>query len=202
MTIGGKALLLIKLTPFYGRSCCDSCPSACLKLLLVILRSFPACILMSVGPEAMADVVRWCQEKRLDLGEEPRPRALFYFFGRMDCLFCWPRRRCFFALVRAVSACGGGWNKRWSGCKRAVSLGKIRMCRGTRSSASHTSEARATQVLSSKGPAATGPFHGSLRYPLLLIFSPDRVEVWAMPWETSYPSHSLEQRRSNGQSNL
>lgn len=51
------------------------------------------------------------------------------------------------------------------------------MCRGTRSSASHTSEARATQVLSSKGPAATGPFHDSLRYPLLLIFPPDRVEV-------------------------
>ena len=39
---------------------------------------------------------------------EPRPWAFFYFFGRMDCLFCWPRRRCFFALVRAVSACGGG----------------------------------------------------------------------------------------------
>ena len=111
MTIGGKALLLIKLAPIYRRSCCDSCPSACLKLLLVILRSFPACILMSVGPEAMADVVRWCQEKRLDLGEEPRPRALFYFFGRMDCLFCWPRRRCFFVLVRAVSACGGRCKK-------------------------------------------------------------------------------------------
>ena len=29
----------------------------------------------------------------------------------------------------------------------------------------------------SKGPAATGPFHDSLRYPLLLIFPPDRVEV-------------------------
>lgn len=68
-------------------------------------------------------------------------------------------------------------NKRWSDCKRAASLGKIMLCRGTRSSASHTSEARATQVLSSKGPAATGPFHDSLRYPLLLIFPPDRVEV-------------------------
>lgn len=68
-------------------------------------------------------------------------------------------------------------NKRWSDCKGAVSLGKMRLCRGTRSSASHTSEARATQVLSSKGPAATGPFHDSLRYPLLLIFPPDRVEV-------------------------
>ena len=68
-------------------------------------------------------------------------------------------------------------NKQWSGCKRPASLGKIRLCRGTRSSASHTSEARATQVLSSKGPAATGPFHDSLRYPLLLIFLPDRVEV-------------------------
>lgn len=68
-------------------------------------------------------------------------------------------------------------NKRWSGCKRAVSLGKIMLCRGTRSSATQTLEARATQVLSSKGPAATGPFHDSLRYPLLLIFPPDRVEV-------------------------
>lgn len=202
MTIGGKALLLIKLAPIYRRSCCDSCPSACLKLLLVILRSFPACILMSVGPEAMADVARWCQEKRLDLGEEPRPRALFYFFGRMDCLFCWPRRRCFLLAFARNPLVAVDVNKRWSDCKGAVSLGKIRLCRGTRSSASHTSEARATQVLSSKGPAETGPFHDSLRYPLLLIFSPDRVEVWAMPWETSYPSHSLEQRRSNGQSNL
>lgn len=68
-------------------------------------------------------------------------------------------------------------NKRWSDCKGAVSLGKIRLCRGTRSSASHTSETRATQVLMSKGPAATGPFYDSLRYPLLLIFPPDRVEV-------------------------
>ena len=68
-------------------------------------------------------------------------------------------------------------NIRWSDCKRSASLGKIRLCRGTRSSATQTSEARATQVLSSKGPAATGPFHDSLRYPLLLIFPPDRVEV-------------------------
>ena len=68
-------------------------------------------------------------------------------------------------------------NKRWSDCKGAVSLGKIRLCRGTRSSASHTSETRATQVLSSEGPVAAGPFHDSLRYPLLLIFPPDRVEV-------------------------
>ena len=68
-------------------------------------------------------------------------------------------------------------NKRWNGCKRALPLGKIRMCRGTRSLASHTSETRATQVLSSKGSVAAGPFHDSLRYPLLLIFPPDRVEV-------------------------
>lgn len=68
-------------------------------------------------------------------------------------------------------------NKRWSGCKRAVLLGKIRLCRGTRSLAAQTSETRATQVLSSKGPVAAGPFHDSLRYPLLLIFPPDRVEV-------------------------
>lgn len=54
---------------------------------------------------------------------------------------------------------------------------ELTLRRGTRSSASHTSEARATQVLSSKGPAATGPLHDSLRYPLLLIFPPDRVEV-------------------------
>ena len=124
MTIGGKALLLIKLAPIYGRSCCDSCPSACLKLLLVILRSFPACILMSVGPEAMADVARWCQEKRLDLGEEPRPRALFYFFGRMDCLFCWPRRRCFLLAFARNPLVAVDVNKRWSDCKGAVSLGK------------------------------------------------------------------------------
>ena len=149
---------LFKSTSIYGRSCCDSCPSACLKLLLVILRSFPACILMSVEPEAMADVVRWCQEKRLDLGEEPRPWALFYFFGRMDCLFCWPRRRCFLLSFARNPLVAVDVNKRWSDCKGAVSLGKIWLCRGTRSSASHTSEARATQVLSSKGPAATGPF--------------------------------------------
>lgn len=135
-------------------------------------------------------------------------------------------------------------NKRWNGCKRVLPLGKIKMCRGTRSSATQTSETRATQVLMSKGPAATGPFHDSPRYPLLLIFPPDRVEVPGnaghihreaqdfkkqvhrlhpnrrsercpqadsaavkiLPhrprWETSYPSHSLEQRRSNGQSNL
>lgn len=132
---------------------------------------------MSVEPEAMADVVRWCQEKRLDLGEEPRPWALFYFFGRMDCLFCWPRRRCFLLSFARNPLVAVDANKQWSDCKGAVSLGKIRLCRGTRSSASHTSEARATQVLSSKGPAATGPFHDSLRYPLLLIFPPDRVEV-------------------------
>ena len=68
-------------------------------------------------------------------------------------------------------------NKRWSGCTRATPLGKIRLCRGTRSSASHTSEARATQVLSSKGPAATGPFHDFLRYPLMPIFLPDQYEL-------------------------
>ena len=68
-------------------------------------------------------------------------------------------------------------NKRWNGCKRVLPLGKIRMCRGTRSSATQTSETRATQVLSSKGSVAAGPLHDSLRYPLLLIFPPDRVEV-------------------------
>lgn len=68
-------------------------------------------------------------------------------------------------------------NKRWNDCKRVLPLGKIKMCRGTRSSATQTSETRATQVLMSKGPAATGPFHDSPRYPLLLIFPPDRVEV-------------------------
>ena len=68
-------------------------------------------------------------------------------------------------------------NKQWSGCKGAASLGKIRLCRGTRSSASHTSEARATQVLSSKGRLQPALFYDSLRYPLLLIFPPDRVEV-------------------------
>ena len=68
-------------------------------------------------------------------------------------------------------------NIQWSGCKRAALLGKIRVCRGTRSSDAQTLETRATQVLSSKGSAATGPFHDSLRYPLLLIFPPDRVEV-------------------------
>ncbi len=172
------------------------------------------------------------------------PRELFYFFDRMDCLFCWPRRRCFLLSFARNPLVAVDVNKQWSGCKRAASLGKIRLCRGTRSSACHTSEARATQVLSSKGPAATGPFHDSLRYPLLLIFPPDRVEVPGnaghvhreaqdfkkqvhrlhpnrrsercpqadsaavkiLPhrprWETSYPSHGLEQCRSNGQSNL
>lgn len=84
----------------------------------------------------------------------------------------WHRPICLWNLPVVVVV-----NKRWSDCKGAVLVGKIRLCRGTRSSASHTSEARATQVLSSKGPAATGPFHDSLRYPLLLIFPPDRVEV-------------------------
>lgn len=68
-------------------------------------------------------------------------------------------------------------NKQRSDCKRAALLGKIMLCRGTRSSASQTSEARATQVLSSKGPAATGPFHDSLRYPLMPIFLPDQYEL-------------------------
>ena len=96
-----------------------------------------------------------CQRK-LGLRGPSNPLALF--MSR-----CWP-------MLLDV-------NKRWNGCKRVLSLGKIRMCRGTRSSATQTSETRATQVLSSKGPAATGPFHDSLRYPLLLIFPPDRVEV-------------------------
>lgn len=37
-------------------------------------------------------------------------------------------------------------NKRRGGCKRAAPLGKIRMCRGARSSAAQTLETRATQV--------------------------------------------------------
>lgn len=99
-----------------------------------------------------------------------------------------PRLSNFFSVISLLSVHSGrkllvldpmlvDVNKRWSGCKRSASLGKIRMCRGTRSSATQTSETRATQVLMSKGPAATGPFHDSLRYPLLLIFPPDRVEV-------------------------
>lgn len=67
-------------------------------------------------------------------------------------------------------------NKQWSGCKRAVSLGKIRLCRGTRSSALKLRR-RGQRRYYRLGPAATGPFHDSLRYPLLLIFPPDRVEV-------------------------
>lgn len=87
-------------------------------------------------------------------------------------VFRWRAVRRSSVVVGAVDV-----NKRWSGCKRAVSLGKIRLCRGTRSSDAQTLETRATQVLLSKGPVAAGPFYDSPRYPLLLMFPPDRVEV-------------------------
>lgn len=69
-----------------------------------------------------------------------------------------------------------GVNKRWSGCKRATLLGKINLCRGTRSSVRHLWK-RGQRRYYRLGSVAAGPFCDSLRYPLLLIFPPDRVEV-------------------------
>lgn len=68
-------------------------------------------------------------------------------------------------------------NKRWNGCKRALPLGKIRMCRGTRSSVGQLWKRGQRRCYRLKGSAATDPLHDSLCYPLLLIFPPDRVEV-------------------------
>lgn len=49
-------------------------------------------------------------------------------------------------------------NKRWSDCKRAASLGKIRVCRGTRSSVGQLWKRGQRRCYRLKGSAATDPF--------------------------------------------
>ena len=68
-------------------------------------------------------------------------------------------------------------NKRWSGCKRSASLGRIRLCRGTRSSVGQLWKRGQRRYKCLKGRLQPALFYDSLRYPLLLIFPPDRVEV-------------------------
>ena len=68
-------------------------------------------------------------------------------------------------------------NKRWNGCKRVLPLGKIRMCRGTRSSVGQLWKRGQRRYFRLKGRLQPALFYDSLRYPLLLIFPPDRVEV-------------------------
>ena len=68
-------------------------------------------------------------------------------------------------------------NKQWSGCKRAAPPGKIRLCRGTRSSVGQLWKRGQRRYKCLKGRLQPALFYDSLRYPLLLIFPPDRVEV-------------------------
>ena len=68
-------------------------------------------------------------------------------------------------------------NKRWSDCKRAASLGNIRLCRGTRSSALKLRRRGQRRCYRLRGRLQPALFMTPFAIRYCLLFPPDRVEV-------------------------